>query len=109
VQKTCVKGHVFEKSTDCPVCPKCESLRAGSSPFPKIGAPATRALENADVRSMGELENWSERDLLALHGMGPKAVRILREHLAAEGLSLKAMDHLASDAKSPTPTNPNGA
>jgi hypothetical protein len=67
------------------------SERAGSdaNPFPKIGAPATRALENAGVHSMAELTQWSERELLALHGMGPKAVGILGEHLAADGLAFK--------------------
>jgi hypothetical protein len=89
VQKTCANGHTFEKTTDCPVCPTCDRSRTGSSSFPRIGAPATRALENAGVRSVAELPNWSERDLLALHGMGPKAVGILRERLASEGLTFK--------------------
>lgn len=61
-----------------------------AGPFPKIGAPATRALENAKVRNMEELATWAERDLLDLHGMGPKAVGILREHLAAMGLGFKS-------------------
>lgn len=58
-----------------------------SRAIPRIGAPATRALENAGVHTLQEVAAWSERDLLALHGMGPKAVGILREHLAEEGLS----------------------
>ena len=81
--------HAFEKTSDCPVCPKCERGRLAASAFPKIGAPATRALENAQVRGPKDLTSWSERDLLALHGMGPKAVAILRKHLASEGLSFK--------------------
>jgi predicted Fe-Mo cluster-binding NifX family protein len=60
------------------------------SAIPKIGAPATRALEYAGVRSLEELADWSEQDLLALHGMGPRAVAILREHLASEGLAFKS-------------------
>ena len=56
--------------------------------LPRIGAPATRALANAGVTSLEALTTWSEADLLALHGMGPKAVGILREHLAAQGLGL---------------------
>jgi hypothetical protein len=90
VPKTCVNGHTFEKTTDCPVCPTCEHSRTASGPFPKIGAPATRALENADVWGLEELANWTERDLLTLHGMGPRAVGILREHLAAAGLAFKS-------------------
>jgi hypothetical protein len=85
----CAKGHTFEKTADCPVCPACTRSLAGSA-FPKIGAPATRALEHANVRRLRELTGWTERDLLALHGMGPKAIRILREHLASEGLDFKS-------------------
>lgn len=87
MKKTCLNGHDFEKTSDCPVCPKCEP--AAMSTFPKIGAPATRALENADIRGLTDLVNWSQQDLLALHGMGPKAVEILREHLARQGLGFK--------------------
>lgn len=90
MQKTCPNGHEFEKTSDCPVCPKCEPDRTAIDKFPKIGAPAMRALENADVRGLTDLVNWSERDLLALHGMGPRAVGILREHLAAEGLAFSS-------------------
>jgi hypothetical protein len=46
-----------------------------------------RALENAGVQDLRELAGWSENDLLALHGMGPKAVSILRARLADEGLT----------------------
>ncbi len=57
--------------------------------WPAIGAPATRALENAGVGDIAELAGWSAVELLALHGMGPKALGILRECLAAKGLSLR--------------------
>jgi hypothetical protein len=53
-----------------------------------IGKPATRALFGAGVRTLEQLAEWSEADLLALHGVGPKAVRVLREALADHGLSL---------------------
>ena len=56
--------------------------------LPRIGAPATRALEAAGRRRLSQVAELSEAELLALHGMGPKAVRILREALAAKGLSL---------------------
>ncbi len=32
---------------------------------------------------MADLERWTEAELLALHGMGPKALGVLRESLAA--------------------------
>ena len=59
------------------------------SPLPAIGAPATRALENEGVHHLEELAGWSESEVLALHGMGPKAVGILRERLAQVGLAFR--------------------
>ena len=60
-----------------------------SSPFPKIGAPATRALEAAGYTHLEQLTKVTEAELGQLHGMGPKALRILRETLQAQGLSFK--------------------
>lgn len=34
---------------------------------------------------MTDLERWTEADLRALHGMGPRALGILREELRAVG------------------------
>jgi hypothetical protein len=90
MSKTCANGHPFEKTSDCPTCPICERDRVATSAIPKIGAPATRALEKAGVHGLEDLADWTERDLLAMHGMGPRAVGILREHLAERGLSLKS-------------------
>lgn len=56
-------------------------------PLPKTSAPAQRALDAIGVATLEDLTRHTERDLLALHGMGPKAVRILREELARHGLS----------------------
>lgn len=89
MQKTCSNGHSFEKTSDCPTCPICERDRMATSAIPRIGAPATRALENAGVQGLQELANWSEKDLLALHGMGPRAVGLLREHLADQGVAFR--------------------
>ncbi len=90
MRKICANGHTFEKPSDRQTCPTCERDGMAMSAIPKIGAPATRALENAGVQSLEELADWSEQDLLDLHGMGPRAVAILREHLADHGLALKS-------------------
>ena len=60
-----------------------------SNPFPKIGAPATRALEAAGYTHLKQLTKVTEAELGQLHGMGPKALGILRETLKAQGLSFK--------------------
>ncbi|MCB9146283.1 MAG: DUF1801 domain-containing protein [Anaerolineales bacterium] len=59
------------------------------SNFPKIGSPATRALEAAGYTNLKQLSKLTEAELAQLHGMGPKALRILSEALKAEGLSFK--------------------
>ena len=44
-----------------------------------IGAPARGALANAGLTTWEAVDAAPDRDLLALHGFGPKALRILRE------------------------------
>ena len=59
--------------------------------FPStIGKPAKRALLAADYLHLQDLTSATEQDLLKLHGFGPKALRILRETLAAQGKSFKS-------------------
>lgn len=60
-----------------------------NSNFPKIGAPATRALEAVGYTNFKQLTKATEAELAQLHGMGPKALLILREALKVEGLSFK--------------------
>ena len=55
----------------------------------KIGEPAQIALEAAGIETFMQLCDYSQKEILALHGVGPKAVRILNEVLVKEGLSFK--------------------
>ena len=55
--------------------------------FPQIGQPALNALTNAGYTQLEQLTKVTEMELLKLHGMGQKALRILREALAERGLS----------------------
>jgi hypothetical protein len=57
-----------------------------------VGAPARRALAAAGVDSPEELATRTEQELLALHGMGPKAMGVLRAALAERGLVFAAAD-----------------
>ncbi|MBI5964365.1 MAG: DUF1801 domain-containing protein [Chloroflexi bacterium] len=70
--------------------PKNQEQQEASS-FPKIGSPATRALEEAGYSRLEQLTKISEAELGQLHGMGPKALGILRETLKEKGLSFKAV------------------
>ncbi len=53
-----------------------------------IGAPATRALNGAGITKLEQVTKATEAELLRLHGVGPKAIRIIIAALRAEGLSL---------------------
>ena len=53
-----------------------------------IGAPATRALTAAGYTRLSQLANVPVADLKKLHGVGPKALRLLQEALEQQGLSL---------------------
>lgn len=55
------------------------------SDFPKTSAPALSALNSAGYYRLEQLTQATEREILALHGMGPKALRILREALHEKG------------------------
>jgi len=50
-----------------------------------IGKPATRALASVGVSRLDQITKFTEGELLALHGMGPKAIGILKEALRAQG------------------------
>ena len=62
--------------------------RPAGTALPRIGAPASRALAAVGVTTLEQVAEWTEADLLALHGVGPFAVRVLREKLAERGHAL---------------------
>lgn len=57
------------------------------SDFPNIGRPAMGALHLERITKLEHLTKYSETDLLKIHGVGPKAIRILKEALKEKGLS----------------------
>ncbi|WP_104061624.1 hypothetical protein [Arthrobacter sp. 4R501] len=54
--------------------------------LPPIGRPANSALLAAGIDSLVQVAARSREELLAMHGVGPKAVRILEAALEAQGL-----------------------
>lgn len=55
-----------------------------------LSKPAQRALAGAGYSRLEQLTHVSEKEILALHGMGPKGIRQLREALAEKGWSFAA-------------------
>lgn len=58
--------------------------------FPaSTGKVAPRELAAHGITRFAQVAERSERELLAIHGVGPKAIRILREELHSRGLSFR--------------------
>jgi DNA repair protein RadC len=53
----------------------------------ELAAPARRALAGAGLRRLEQLTQVTEAELKQLHGIGPNAIRQLRQALDANGLS----------------------
>lgn len=88
--RTCPKGHQYHKSSDCPTCPVCEQERKPKDGFlSTLSAPARRALENKKITRLKQLANYSEAEILELHGMGPGSLPKLRAALKTAGLHFK--------------------
>ncbi|CCQ47726.1 putative uncharacterized protein [Pseudarthrobacter siccitolerans] len=58
--------------------------------LPPVGRPANSALLQAGIISLTEVASLGRRELLAMHGIGPKALRILEEAAAERGLTFAA-------------------
>jgi len=52
-----------------------------------LSAPARSALEHEGILTLTELSQYSEREILALHGVGPKSLPTLRQALHDAGLA----------------------
>lgn len=69
---------------------KATRLTSEETEFPaSIGKVARRELAVHGLTQYAQLADRSERDLLDIHGVGPKAIRILREELRSKGLSFR--------------------
>ena len=89
--KTCEKGHQFYKSTDCPTCPTCEKEKKPTEGFLSLlSSPARRALLHyLEIDTVEKLSNYTEKEILKLHGMGKASMPILRKALEEKGLAFK--------------------
>ena len=55
--------------------------------LPKIGRPATTALANVGITTLTGAASFGRTAVLELHGVGPKALRLLDEALATHHLT----------------------
>jgi len=55
----------------------------------KLAAPARRALAGAGLTTLEQIARHTEAEIHQLHGIGPNALRQLRQALAEKGLSFR--------------------
>lgn len=63
--------------------------------LPKIGRPATQALNDIGVVTLEEVAQYERTTLLGIHGIGPKAIEIL--HVALTDIDLNFKNETESD------------
>ncbi|MDY7221508.1 RNA polymerase alpha subunit C-terminal domain-containing protein [Halalkalibacterium halodurans] len=88
--RTCDKGHQYYKSSDCPSCPTCEQEQKPNMGFLSLlPNPARRALEHEGITTLQKLSSFTEREILQLHGIGPRSMPILKKEMDSQGLVFK--------------------
>ncbi|MGA0558763.1 helix-hairpin-helix domain-containing protein [Larkinella sp. VNQ87] len=56
-------------------------------PLEKLAKPTQRALAGAGIHTLEQLAQYSEKEFLQLHGIGKKALQVLKTALAEQNLS----------------------
>ena len=88
--RTCEKGHKYYKSSDCPTCPTCEKNKVPKAEFlSQLAAPARRALEQENILTLTKLSEYSVKEILSLHGVGPSTIPKLKKALEKDGHKFK--------------------
>lgn len=90
IWKTCDVGHRFQKTSDCPVCPKCAELsKPQEGLLSRLSAPARRALESHNVHDVGALADYRLTEVLSWHGIGKASIPVFLGALEEAGLQFK--------------------
>lgn len=80
----------------------------GSDLPPGVGKPALRALTAAGYSDLEQFTKVKESDLQKLHGVGPKAIGVIRSALHARGLAFTESDREATGSKAQVFDSPTG-
>ena len=92
--RTCKNGHLYYKSSDCPTCPECETMKKPQTGFLSLlSSPARNALQHAGITTLEKLSAFTEKNILKLHGMGKASLPILNKALHDAGLSFKTIEN----------------
>lgn len=89
--RICPMGHRYYKSTDCGTCPKCERVNKLSEGFlSRLSSPARNALINAGITELEDLTEYTEKEILQLHGIGPSSLPTLKHAMAEKNVNFKS-------------------
>ncbi len=55
---------------------------------PTLAAPAKRASASINCSTLSQLAHFRESEILALHGIGPRAMGELRRYMGIKGIKL---------------------
>lgn len=69
--------------------PRTPDIRPVGDLPDSIGKTAARELSVNGITSLRQVAGHSKKELLAIHGVGPKAIAILEETLKAKGLDYR--------------------
>ena len=91
IKKTCAAGHTFYKSSDCPTCPTCEKLKEPASGFlALLSNPARNALLHHGIDTIQKLSDYTEKEILKIHGIGKASLPAFRKALEEQGMAFKS-------------------
>lgn len=89
-KKVCKFGHTFYKSSDCPTCPTCEKLKEPPTGFlARLSSPARNTLLHHGIDTPQKLSEYTEQEILKLHGIGKTSLSAFRKSLKEEGLAFR--------------------
>lgn len=58
-------------------------------PFDQLSQPAQRALANIGIKTLEQLSGLTEKEFMALHGIGKSSLGPLKAAMQAQGLEFK--------------------
>ena len=57
--------------------------------LPKLTAPTLRALKSAGIENLYDISTFSEKEIIALHGIGKNAFDTLQRAMAESGIKFR--------------------
>lgn len=86
IKRSCQFGHTFYKISDCPTCPICEKMKEPVSDFlARFSNPVRNTLHYHGIDTIQKLSNFTEKEILGLHGIGKASLPVFRKSLEEEG------------------------